>query len=403
MGLDRIPYLPVGISWDRQNAALTALIETVRKEHLVNLVSKLLTDDCVALRLFHVRPGLSGAAALGVECIVGTRRNKRARKHSLVLKLSRERSLIEQECEKRRETSHFSQGLFPRFEDAPPQNSGGWYAMATDYVHGAETFRRWLGMPAATPTSIVDLLETLFLGNGLRATYKLPVGPDDLGREVALQSVLTASRRARILSALDDLSSLVRRHDPMKTFVKERVRQFVEGARFYGNNLTHVPASVHVARSHGDLHSENILVDQRARPWLIDPGDIDILPWPSDIARLAVDLIVAGVEDDHSTPEWDGLDRRLTLAIRYITGQPLWTCDTDAFNQRVPAALEWLRDHVHFIHELHDQDEAEGQFRFGLAIEFLRATYRTSELSTPKRVLALLAGDIALSNSLVPW
>jgi hypothetical protein len=189
----------------------------------------------------------------------------------------------------------------------------------------------------------------------------------------------------------------------MGTFAEERVRRFVEDARFDGNGATHLPVRMHFTRSHGDLHSENILVDQRARPWLIDPGDIDILPWPSDIARLAVDLIVAGLDADHSTPEWDGLERWLTLVIRYIARQPLRTSDTDAPNQRVPATLEWLRDHVHFIHEIHDQDEAEAQFRLGLAIEFLRASYRMSELSTPKRVLALLAGDIALSDSLVPW
>lgn len=401
--LSSVPHQHIRIAWDRRNAGLAHLVDAVREEHVINLVSKLLADHCESLRLFHVRAGLSGAAAIGVECNFETPRGRRARKRSVVLKLSRDRGLIEGECEKRRETRYFPEGLFPRFEDVPPQDSGGWYAIATDYVYGAETFRKWLSTPAATPTTLRDLLGGLFLDAGLKEVYRPPVRHDDLRRDVALHSVLTPSRRARILLALDELAPLTRRHDPTATFAGERVRRFVEEARFEGSEATHLPVSVLFTRSHGDLHSENILVDQRSRPWLIDPGDIDILPWPSDIARLAVDLIVAGLDGDHSTHEWDGLQRWLTLAIRYIARQPLGTSDTDAPNQCVHTTLEWLRDHVHFIHDLHDQDEAEGQFRLGLAIEFLRASYRVSELPTPKRVLALLAGDIALSGSLVPW
>lgn len=399
MGLfERKPHQHIGVAWDRRNAALTSLIEAVREEHVVNLVSKILGDGCLALRLFHIRSGLSGAAALGVECTVEPSQRKRTKKHSLVLKLSRERGLIEGECRKRRETAYFPNGLFPMFEDAPPQDSGGWYAIANDYVHGSETFRKWLSMPAATPTALTELLERLFLDTGLKTVYKMPIHADYPQHDVSINSVLTASRRSRILLAIGELGSLARRYDPLATFAEKRVRRFVENF-----DRTHLPGKLQVTRSHGDLHSENILVDKRARPWLIDPGDIDILPWPSDIARLAVDLIVAGLDTDRSTSARNGLERWLMLAKRYIQNQPLGIGDTDAANQRLHTTLEWLRDHVHLIHDLHNQDQAEGEFRLGLAIEFLRASYRVSELSTPKRVLAVLAGDIALSDSLVTW
>ena len=388
------------IAWDRRNSSLSEVIEVVGEEHIVKLVSMLLsdqcTDQCKIHRLFHVRTGLSGAVGLGVECTLLPRRGGQIGNRSLVLKLSLDRNLIQREYERRRETVHFPQGLFPKYVDVPPQGCGGWYAVATNYVRGAKTLRSWLYTPSASPTALKGVLGGVFLNPGLKMVYGSSFRNDAVQYDVALRSVLTTSRSARILLALDELSSLARAHDPWATFVENRVRRFIREGRIEGSEATHFPSHVCLTRSHGDLHSENILVDQRARPWLIDAGDIDILPWPSDLARLSVDLIIASLNNEDANDEWGALDRWLPLAIKYIAGDPLGTCEAKASYQRVYDTLEWIRGHVHFIHDLRNKTEAEHQFRIGLAIEFLRASYRVSEFSTPKRVLALLAGDIAL-------
>lgn len=391
-----IHWISKNITWDRRNSSLSKVIEVVGEEHIVKLVSRFLSDQCKIRRFFHVQTGLSGAVGLGVECDLLPRRRGQIRNRSLVLKLSRDRNLIQREYERRRETVHFPQGLFPKYVDVPPQNNGGWHAIAVNYVRCAETLRRWLFTPSATPIALKGVLGGVFLNPGLKMVYGSSSRNDAVQYDVALQSVLTTSRSARILLALDELSSHARAHDSWATFVENRVRRFVQEGRIEGRVATHIPSQVCFTRSHGDLHSENILVDQRARPWLIDAGDIDMLPWPSDLARLSVDLIIAGLDTEDANDEWGELDRWLLLAIKYIVGGPLGNCESNTSYQRVYDTLEWIRGHVHLIHDFRNKAEAEQQFRLGLAIEFLRATYRVSEFSTPKRVFALLSGDIAL-------
>jgi len=97
----------------------------------------------------------------------------------------------------------------------------------------------------------------------------------------------------------------------------------------------------------------------------------------------------------------DPIKERFRQISKLIQGEPLRTKEGKVLQRPLEVALQWLWDHFQFIHQIQNKDRAEKEFRLGLAIEFLRATYRVHEIATEMRVLALLAGDFALASSLV--
>lgn len=388
-------YPPFPLTWDHRNQSLSNIVAVVREERVIEILSNFLDGRCISARLFPVRPGLSGAVSLGVDCrIEGI--TPPTQKRSLVFKMSRSRDLIVREYLKRKEADYFPKNLFPVFEDIPPQNSGGWYVLANEYIRHARTLKDWLNSSSACPTQVSTLFQRLFFQSGLHHVYRSPVN-----RGNSLQLILTASRRERILTAIDELRSLACRNDNLHMLCASRVRRFVNGNLPMSGKSIQMAAGLLCTRSHGDMHSENILVDCGTRPWLIDPGDVDILPWFADVARLTVDLIVTAPQCDGEGCELDPIKERFRQISKLIQGEPLRTKEGKVLQRPLEVALQWLWDHFQFIHQIQNKDRAEKEFRLGLAIEFLRATYRVHEIATEMRVLALLAGDFALASSLV--
>lgn len=393
-GIDHpVPPAEIELSWSREDLQLEAAILTIGEETLRTLVIQLLEGTPANVKVTPVRPGLSGAVVLRLHCKFPHGADDGPAEETLLLKLSRDPESLERERRSAERIRYFAPGLFVPL-DRGPVASGGWHAIASTFRNGS-TLVDWLGQ-GPSESSVGNCLEQLFGTSGLMLGYAGSAVDSSLKLpEVADARLLTYGRRARIELAARDLTGVAKRHNQQAEASLAVVDTFVKYRRFGEVDPARTPPGICLVRSHGDLHGRNVLVEDRNRPLLIDPANIEMLPWTSDWARLAVDLLISVEAVGDEAYEWSGLDTWLADADGFVRGVG------SQLTMRAPfaAGLSWLRTAVHGLQPIKgaSPETLEWQIMLSLAVELLRGSYRSQELPPPRRVFALLAGAAALT------
>lgn len=397
-GYEPLPTEKIKLIVDSDDLPLGAVMETLGRENLVSLVLKILRPRmCSVMSVGFIRPGLSGAIVLRIECELEVEQGKAPEGRSLLIKASRDRSQLDAEVMRRRDVETFPSGLFVPFLLGDVVDSGGWHAIGANFQAAAKTLVDWLGV-RQSKAEIELAMRTLFLEGGLGDIYKRSILDPDTRPNVAIWSLLAIQRRARILLAVKELGPLAEKYG--LGFYEERlIINFISDARRIGDlNEEEVSRGVRYCRCHGDLHGRNILIlEGRVSSMLVDPANIRQLHWASDVARLCVDLIVSVMDKGMSSFEWeqDRIRHWLLLCDHFIQGELTSLREDEADGVRV--ALQWVRLNLEKIFGKEIlQGLFEAEFRLTLAVEFLRAAYREQDLPGPKRTLGLVAGCLAL-------
>jgi CheY-like chemotaxis protein len=404
-GREPIAATPIPPHLYRKNLPLAAIIETVTPLNISNLVFKILGKPCKTVTPFFVKPGLSGAFVLGVECDLEAETERPSDLRNLLLKISKDVAQLRSEFSKREQAKAFGTLFVPFYEAVELPSSGGWYAIAADHLKSL-TLLDWLIQTdeRIEADTITRSLRTLFLGSKLKTVYAGYRRREDLAPNVRIWEELHSSRRARIQLSCRELAGLANKYDPAGDFNAKLIEGFISEAKKVDSlNGSDIQDGVSICRCHGDLHGRNILIDENDNPSLIDPANIEDLHWASDIARLTVDLIVSGLDAGDLSHEWERMSEWVNLSKAFVSNQiQPFTGDMGHPNARIHVALHWIRENLNEIHAGRDgkqQDKPEWEFRLALAIEFMRATYRRQDLPTPKRVLGLLAACLSLREA----
>lgn len=392
---------------DADNLPLIAVIERIGKSHILALAASLLGIDIEGAKPSYVAPGGSGALVLRLECrpVVEPGRPG-AVSRQLLLKASRDPELLMRELRSVEKVAHFPPDLFVRYpflKEQAPARCGDWFAIGSDFTDSAQLAREWLSSPA-NADDVLTVMQRLWSERHGLGGVTVEAAPRPLrGDRAILDVALREARGARVQLAWRELVPLVEKHghgvamdaSHLSTVLTKRCLGELDD-----HGRTDTSPSTHYCWSHGDLHVGNVLIEtdlKRAR--LIDPVTIEQLPWPMDLARFVVSIVMECWDTGWGSHEWDRMPYWITTARAIVENQPI---PDEGDNVTATTALTWLRVNLRNIHPVIPGTDLEWQFRLALAAEFLRSSYRTG-LAAPKRVLGLLAGGEALRGAVAAY
>ena len=394
------------ISVDEVDLPLVAVVDTIGRRNVANLTEKIVGQRCSTIKASFIRGGLSGASVIGIEWdgkAVSQGKPKLPISKKLLLKVATDGKSLSNEL--KGSTAGFPHGLFVRYIGDGLVYSGGWHAIGSEFKDEAKTLLDWLIEDRTALKGLDKVLNSLFLDadRGLAQVYS---NEDEINTEKypndALGEILTASRKARIRLALRELKPLAKKYDPLKVFNENIIKNFLVSARVCQLDKEDFrKKGTFYCWSHGDLHGRNILVSKSGSAFLIDPANIGVMHWASDVARLSVDLIVSGLDAGVKSHEWDNFEKWCNIIFWFTSDDYSKPKGIRKSNLAICRALSWIKDKLRDIHSIKEDQQVkpDWEFRLALGVEFMRSSYRYQELPTPKRVLGLLASCIALRET----
>jgi CheY-like chemotaxis protein len=394
---------------DRADPGIQGLLHRVGQATVARLYGKVLEPGerrARRIELGFLTPGASGAAICTVTADLID-----AGRASHVLKLSQTPELLIQEAARGRQAA---QKLPPHVLvwHNPPDPVGpvnGWYALGSPLIERAPTLRSWLKSAAPSAADVADVLEAL-LAENLRRLY----AEGRLEEQDTMRSFgFTPYRQSCILQELDDLAEAVRREDggalgaEADRLVRD-VNVFVTRQLLPGGILA--PRETYICYQHGDLHAGNVLIviGRRNVPLLIDTSHFGRAHWASDLAALAVDLLMHSVDAGTESMLFTGFHTWRTLARQLGAGRPdLAAVTATPATAAALAALCWLTENLHRVTPaigpaLSDSPH-QWEWHLALARSLLQSTYH-GDIPHPKRALAFVAAydQLAAAANVAP-
>jgi len=394
------------VSSDEHDPGIQGLLHQVGDATVARLYAKILESgghqaDRIELRF--LAPGASGASVCAVTAhLAGTG------PFSHILKLGRSKDQLVREADRGR----FAAEVFPSnllIQHRPPHVVGpvnDWYALGSPFIGRSITMRDWLLSAQPSRVAVGDLMEELLV-DGLKEVYAS--GKHQPG-EPAGSFAFTPYRQQRILQVLDELTEALGRGDggalgqEAAAVLVRDVKAFVMEQRLpNGIPYRDISGDTYVCYQHGDLHTGNVLVSagRHNRPLLIDTSHFGMAHWATDLACLAVDLLMRSVDAGTESMLFTGFSTWRELAVRFGNGESdlsaqTWTAATSA----ALAALSWLAAHLHRVTPAMQPGLEQSGYRWewhtALARSLLRSTCH-ADIPHAKRALAFVAAHDQLT------
>ncbi|MGW6447382.1 phosphotransferase [Lentzea sp. NPDC055074] len=393
----------IPVTADRHDPSVQSFLFDIGEATLPLLHQQVLDatkDLATTIEVRYLAPGASGASVC--ETVA---RLKRGQTVHHVLKVSRALSALQTETDKAllARQSLPSRFLVPIHPDRPVGPINGWYATGAPRDQKVVTLRQWLASGPA-PTQVEELFEALFalcLGPMYRDTLEQV-------REQPLDFLDFKHYKQRlILYAIEELVPCLVRPEGggigEATKLRADLSAFVTERRMTGVLTRQVPATCFLTYAHGDLHGGNILLydGKHPAPALIDFSEFGPAHWATDVARLAVDLVLRVVDTGAESMFFTGIGswRRLVDAVGDLSPDLTAASRTPATSAAL-AGLKWIVEHLREIcPPLQENFDAHvWEWHAALSVYLLRGTYR-HEIPGPKRALALLAAHDQLLKS----
>ncbi len=382
------------------NPKLNYIISQIGENNIRSLYKKTLHNaaNLTKIGVDYIAPGLSGAYVLKMRAF---EEGQAIATH--LLKINRDIEMLKKEINNRPLLGRYKK-LFINYlqnkeslEKLP--ESGKWFAISAVFENNSLTLRDWLRSPQK-PNTVSEILKTLFYSD----REGLAVGYSELltRRKIISEALnLTSSRLARVLMSLEELDEIWSHpelgSDNKSAEKYNRIENFLlKKDEFWSE------AEFSFAPCHADFHTRNILIDVAGapKPTIIDTAEFGSYHWSTDYVRLIVDLILTSFDFGVDSYLWKNLPKWILTGESIINSQKIDERSRD--NQSVRTAINWLIENYKqifvFIRSQEDSKQFQWELQLSLAVEFLRGAYR-SDISTPKRVLALHLGYFSLTKA----
>jgi hypothetical protein len=313
---------------------------------------------------------------------------------SFVLKFGCDRQALEEELDRNKEAGRvLEQSSLMAIVGDLGSDDRRYYAITAKVASSAISLRRWL-LDEATPENAATLAQMILL--------------EDLGpffrhdgrseKSVGQWVTLRAGRKLRILAAMERYAgALGDARASGLPGVGELIQRLTDFVRFNGTGAGPVNSErkVSYVRAFGDLHSENILVQNSVSPRsvLIDASLYKQSHWSSDNARLLVDLLLRvrkpGVES-MLWPQVPGHEEEMLWLCPYCQPESLDESGLDATESFITRAIRLLPSSTHREELSIPREVWHWEWHVALVRELLRqASYE--DLTPPRACFALVA------------
>ena len=411
-----IPYATesIRVDYDTANLALSAVLEEIGIDNLKVIILKLLSRPCDKLVPHLISPGLSGAGVLRVDCFFSSDGEERHRlPHKLFLKYDRDLGRVSKEYANRARFEDIAEMLRVEYLPHSPNelHSKGWYVLAAKYRSDCLALTSWLvslANNADSERAILGCLARLFFGerrlgdvyNQTRLLSEFGDKQTPVRPNLSIASILTLARRARALRAISELSGFAEQLG-YRVFKPAILKDFIKSGRVVDLPGDAFIPGAYSCWNHGDLHGRNVLVQtDLGEPFLIDPGNIEMLHSGADLARLCIDLFAVSWARGYEAHRWENLQLWIEAMRTFLESPEDLLRKTKDENWSVGFALRYLRANRDKILGFESQGGfSEWQWRLLIAVELVRVAMRNSEISTPMRVCGLLCSELAIESA----
>jgi len=375
------PRIPLQIM-PQNDIYLHAKIEAIGEGVIADLAHRL-GPGAERFEISSLQQGFSGASVFKLfEFRPGGRTP-----HRFVMKVSRDAENLRTELD-RVPPAGRGHGRWLRYRCKAPVEIRGWHAIDVELDHDSCTLRSWLANGNADHASQVPaVLDQVF--EALQEDYT------DGGLEPSASAVerlwSSYGRRARAHAAVYELWPLVRDHVDSSLDLA-LLDWFCRDQHSRGLSAR---TGIFTCICHGDLHTNNILISPYNNPHLIDPARRDRWHWATDVARLAVDILVNVWDSGPKAYEWSSVAGWRGAVIDWLRGAtPVGAGD----NPLAWSALEWLRDsYQRYFTGMTTSTLPDWELRLAYATDFL-ALAGYHEIPPPKRAFALVAAHDLLQG-----
>lgn len=379
--------------YSRDNQTLSS-IYFLGKDTITAIFAKFLEKQGIVLNdkniiVEAITPGLSGAQILKVSYDDS----------NILLKISNNKLSIQNEF---RNLKSFYKDLRSivsiRFTDINPEelSSNGYYGIIYELIEKSQTLFSLLLNETVSKKEIETYLSKIFSEVCLQKFYSKTKIEYKTINQIIFNS-FDPFRVNMVINSVENLENILKQYSHNYSLDISLITSIVKlhsFSKICDEKLKNTKNNI--VFSHGDLHSNNILIDKiNNQSILIDPGNCDYMHWSLDISRLIVDLLLRGIDlNSIKYFELSPINTWLIDVEKIITEKNPQLSSSEEYNNRLFTAINWLRSNLPIIHK---NRYTEMEFQLGLASEFLRASYKTISLPPGKRVLALLSACKAVS------
>ena len=317
--------------------------------------------------------GLSGAAVFKLK--YGNQ--------SSVLKISRNKDVLEKEHKR-------AQKLYTQFPsrfriniDGKEYQNDKVLAILIEDVEESTPMFDWL-IKNQGKNEIESFFNNLFLSNGLKDHYKKRRNKIKESKFTHIFTKFNDIRFSMVRQAIKELEPIIE----SKEFEESDIKNFISNGcfiKFDKADLLDGKYKKELVLSHGDFHSNNILI-KGEHPVIIDTGGIEYDYWCMDICRLIVHLFIVGFDKNtYNYYDINQIDDNLKITKKIIEQQSI---ELDGVNDGFINAINWLLKNGAIIY---DDLFSKWEFQLGLMKEFLQTSYKTNFIPPNKRAIALLS------------
>ena len=333
-----------------------------------------------------ITPGFSGAHVLEIKFD----------KISRLLKISKNRKSLLEEHNNLSTYSDFLRSITKvGAENIPPEDISvdGWYPIFYEFVPFPNTLLKFLN-DNPKKDLIENILNKIFSNNGILNLHGETKNTNKRINENILND-LDERRKLFIINAINSLKPILAKYPDC---YDDGLLMGIVDQHSYKkiNNRSEASTPLQIL-SHGDLHAENILIDDSDNSIIIDLGNVAFKHWSCDVARLAVDLFVRGVDQNTiGFYKLNSINKQLKEFKNFIEGNNMTNPTKASGNRGYVYALNWIRNNIACIHS---DKYSEWEFLLGLAVEFLKASYKSISTPPGKRAFAILAACEAVKKA----
>ena len=385
---------------DRSDYQLQSDINLVGIENINTIIIRLKTNKVKKYsisRIGQFSSGYSGAIIFELFYL-----DESGNQKSILCKISKNREAIEKEYNN-----------VKLYEEFPPRLKVSYleelkHVLATDKVSAlvienaknSTTLLKYLLNKSTTTTQIEEVFSSIYFEDGLSQFYK----DNPKGKEKFIDSCLNQldfGKISYIKKSIRELTPILKLHPK---YFDDALLNTILGDKSYSHlrkdNMTEDKFFKNRILSHGDLHSKNLLISNIKYPHIIDTGGMNASGsfWCYDISRLMVSLLLEGIDfEDVAFFKLESIKKWINQAIGVIKGDEELIMDSSTnSNINISHSLKWLRKNVITIYHGYND---EWEIQLGLALEFLKACYRSESLPPGKRAFAILAACEAIKIS----
>lgn len=284
------------------------------------------------------------------------------------------------------------------YETGQPIKFKNYYFIVAKLFENSISLRDFLQKDSDS-NRLLPVIKELFL-LCFKPLYKVNCEPKEIkNKSLSILQIFNTDRLSFLKKSIKELDTLTGNQTAIINLINNILNFYNSDSTFYTSQ------DAHYVWVHGDLHGNNILINENYNEEneeneinIIDPANIEVSHWSRDICMLIVDIFAYGI--DAGEKEFYGITNITKWKEMGELILQNHAIDNNGKNKGVIDSINWLCNRDNLISIFTNSVFNIWEFQLALCVEFLRISYKQDQLPPGKRAACLLIGVGAFKTAL---